>query len=709
MVYLKPYVHWKINNEAISYDDVDPNYLWATVVESKKGPINTPIICESNAQVQRIFGADMSAYFAQGAKYLVVVRAAAQSVSKQLQKAKAAIHIASDFVYKYVAQPRYVKNDAEYEFESYANDQETLYATGHAKTTGKTKGTYAEIVVKDNTIEGFTGNKYFIDSSAQVGQSLYELFELDGDNLTTANIYVKLISASGSETIDNGPKKYVKADGNKIPVNNVTSSSLKYKECDPNTGIIKDDAITIYTYDQVFDEKIEEIKVIEAAKVGPVIELEATFEGDYGLELVLYQNLLYKGYNITLTEEGNGYISITNATDLYNIVNRINDQNLNVKATLTDVGAEIVAVTRANPKLAADTTDYSDVAVGQILANTDETENLSINDKNKYFVELAEIDAADSFAGGNNGEWDVYTDRISDNYVVNAHKEALESLRLIKIAGIFCNYAEDVIQRQYILHGTDPSDPYYGMNSNVVCRWRYIVLGANEDDRESLSALKEKAETINDQYVLFMGQGLIDGGVQLLPYQCTPYLAGLRAKLNYGDSIFGGQSRKQIQGVTSKLEIAPLFAYEDKLVWEPLVYTELNEAGVLTFTTEYGQLSFTDGVTTRQTGTEEDEEGVMSILKYIQNGVQNICVGYIGRNIDSDIQAAIEMSITAFLEGMTSTDKTLIAIPDEDIKAYEVEVIMNSRRNQLIGKIYVNLKVTPVHALRQIEVEMTVQ
>lgn len=618
MVELKPYVHWKINNDTASYDNIDSNYLWATIVETNKGPINTPVVCESAGQADRIFGVDVEAYFAQGAEYLVVVRAAAESQDARFSYSTVSIATATDFVYKKVVQPRYQK-----------------------------------------TVDG--------------------------------------------ETVDNGPKKYALTGANgttKTYVNNIAGSSVKFQACDATTGVIpepeENTTPATYGYNEVYDDKAEEQVTIPAGT--PVITIDAKFPGNYPLSLVLYQNLTSNGYNITLEEEGNGYVAINNATDLINIVNRINDANLNAYASLTEKGAEIAEITRSSPKIA--NSDFSNVAIGQILALNENTP--------KYAVELQDVDAG-AFQLGSNGEWDETAGRVSDDYRVKAHKEALASLRLLNIAGIACLYGEDVIQREYLLHGNDPADPYAGMNSNVVCKWRYIIIGANDVDRDSIIALKDKAASIDDQYVLFMGQGLIDGNTILKPYECTLYLAGLRAKLSYGDSIFGGQSRKAIQPVSTRLRIAPLLAYEDAIVWEPLTYTELNEAGVLTFTSEYGQLTFTDGVTTKQSGNEEDEEGVVSILKYIQHGVQNICTRYIGRNINSDLQAGLEMSIASFLENMTSNDQTLIALPDEGIPAYEVEVVMNPRSSQLVGKIYVYLKVTPVHALRQIEVEMTVQ
>ena len=199
--------------------------------------------------------------------------------------------------------------------------------------------------------------------------------------------------------------------------------------------------------------------------------------------------------------------------------------------------------------------------------------------------------------------------------------------------------------------------------------------------------------------------GIIDSH-QLLPYECTQYIAGLRAKLNYDESIFGGQGRKRIRSI-GNLDIAPLFDYDDSYAWDPNTYTFLNENGVLTFTEEYGNITLTDGVTTIQSGSEEDEEGVMNILKYTQNAIYDAVLPYIGRNINADLENSINMAVESVLSTMRDTDQTLI--DTDEYSAYTVDISLGSRSNQLLGRIYIYLTITPVHALRQIEVEMTVQ
>ena len=330
---------------------------------------------------------------------------------------------------------------------------------------------------------------------------------------------------------------------------------------------------------------------------------------------------------------------------------------------------------------------------------------------------------------GSKGPWDIVTDRIASQYQAEAHANGLKTLQRIRIAGVFCMYGEDAIQRAYVEHGINSIEPEKGMNNNETCKWRTILLGANADNRSDIASLASKARSLNNQYILFLGHGLIDTGMtgyvstlsqtekvnyigassdnQLLPYECTQYIAGLRSKLDYGESIFGGQGRKRIRGV-GDLEIAPLTSYDKEYYWDPINYTKLNEAGVLTFTEDYGNITLTDGVTTVSSShDEEDEEGVMNILKYAQNAIYDVCLPYIGRNIDADLENSITTGIEKVLEEMKTTDQTLI--DTHEYPAYTVNVSLGSRRNQLLGRIYVYVTICPVHAVRQIEVEMTVQ
>lgn len=682
MVQGKPYVHWKITNERMS-TNIDYNYIWATVVESTKGPINTPVLCSNNQQVIRLFGVDLGGYFAQGAENLIVVRASAESKEHTLRPAEYDIKLGEDFVYK-IAVPevyetgenagkcKFIGDDdvfvvypdtitpyvcdedgtvktevTKYNFTSYAGSDATAeeYGVGVAELTGVTDELYSEVEVLVNEFDdSFVGRKFFILTSANAnGSTKYQLYEDAGT--TGTGLYVTITEQEGEP--------------------------VRYTGTTPVKQLIAED------------------KTIPAGTA--LVKLQAKFKGAYQIKLVLYENILYSGYNITLSEDGVGYVNMTNVLNLNSIVNIINDKDLNVYATLTEDGAKVMDIVKSSP-----IADIESATEGSLIAPSLEeaTYTFTLREEDTYLQ------------NGSNGEWE--DGRIAQAFQAQAHAEALESLRNVPVTGVFCVYGEDVIQREYVLHGEDPNNPAIGMNSDEVCKWRTILLGANEEDRESVGSLIAKAKALNNQYILFLGQGLIVDGVYYPPFIATQFIAGLRARLFYANSIFGGQSSKSIRPINSSIVIAPLFAYQEAVVWQPDIYTELNEAGVLTFTNEYGNLSVTDGVTTSQLA-EEDEEAVINILKFAQKGVHDICVNYIGRNINADLQSSLEMEISAFLETMTSDDQALVAVEADNLKAYEVEVFMNSRSTQLVGKIFVYLKITPVHALRQVEVSMTVQ
>ena len=47
-----PYTHWKIKDN-IDLTEIDPVYLWGTVVETDKGPIDTPVFVTNANQAKK--------------------------------------------------------------------------------------------------------------------------------------------------------------------------------------------------------------------------------------------------------------------------------------------------------------------------------------------------------------------------------------------------------------------------------------------------------------------------------------------------------------------------------------------------------------------------------------------------------------------------------------------------------------------------------
>ena len=782
MVLGEPYIHFTINNEPLE-QEIDYNYTWATTIESEKGPVNQPTLVSTASQAQAIFGVDMRPYFAQGAGALIIVRVTGESALKKPSKGIYSFNTKED-INIYRAEQATLEV---YDFTSYASSAENAdeYASGSVKITGKMDSitnettnkttNYTQVEVITNTESSFVGRKFFIQNDAKVSSTKYELFEDNNGKVgDSANIFVTINEHYSHKlyytALDDGTNKtyvplieYRNAQGVLMPESYIDAWQPNGRCVVDNDGNVLS---TIYNSSGVKPFLTPVGRTIEAGS--PLFTVTSKYEGDYGITISTSKSINISestnddGYSIVLTDPALGTIRINNGYDVLKIVNRINDKGFNFEAQATNYGLAITDAMHANteyiatktianyPTLIIPNADSVAIPEGTFITlakdSNGQTTYLTEEEAKRIATDLktgsssANVEAIDYainlveagnqvLVGGSNGEWDTLRKRIPAKGTLqfDAHKKGLDLLRRLRIAGVFCMYGEVDIQRAYVEHGIDSIEPEKGMNNNLTCKWRTIILGADKTDRDSKTSLAARAAALSDQYTLLLGQGLIDTGYygeaftmntsekhhygiidshQLLPYECTQYVAGLRAKLNYDESIFGGQGRKRIRSI-GNLQIAPLFDYEEKYDWDPKTYTYLNESGVLTFTEDYGQITLTDGVTTIQTGFEEDEEGTMNILKYAQNGIYDICLPYIGRNINGDLEQSITMEIQSFLERMKVTDQSII--DTDEFSAYELDVSLGSRNTQLLGRIYIYLKITPVHALRQIEVEMTVQ
>lgn len=802
MVQGTPYVHWKIKQRE-NLSEIDPTYLWGTVIETNKGPIDEPVFIRNPEESKKIFNYNLDPFFANGGRYVAVVRAYAG----EPKAAVFDITLDEDFSYVYVDNDYYEKGDKgikatvrvdditakkpkavtkgkiPYAFTSFgAATNGTQYGTGVAQATGVVSGKYTEIIVKSNDADTpeqtFTGQKFYVLTELPEGQTRRQLFKkAAGQDPIDVWVEITEIVEEVNVAFKEGRWRICDEDGviSYFYDDNGVSKQAVQLPNDENyyiEGTTQDnktqdgkklDASVLYT--KSFNESdvkrivISKVKVIPADE--PIAKVEALYKGDFLVPISIAKDLR-TGYRISVTDSENYTILISSATTLKYIVQRINERAQNVKAYLTASGEDVQKVFSSTLVPAVDGEDvngnpiilptienevdvnlekYNDaivnnkIPVGSIFTKTKATEEVDIDNNIVYALDDYEIKLTEivSYLGdGSNGSWDSDEKRIREEDRIAAHKEALDHLATVKLAGIFCNYGEDDLQRVYYEH-VSVSEPE-GMNSAEVCKWRSLIVGANANDRindlgqEPGFKLIDKATSIDNENILFLGQGLIDDGFipndierakdtdssadefQLLPYQTTQYIAGLRSKLFYGDAIFGGEAKKEIKGV-GNIRIAPLFAGENKLLWQPDNYIALNEKGVLTFTQEYDQLSLTDGVTTRQTPLEEDEESIQSIIKYAKQNVHAALQEYIGMNVLGGLQSAMDGSVRNVLLAMQEQDQTLIAIPSEGLDAFDSEIVLIPKSNaqQTLARAYVYLKLTPVHALRQIEVELTVQ
>lgn len=708
-----PYVHWKINDE-VTLAEIDPVYLWGTIIETNKGPLNTPVFITSAEQGKKIFNFDFTPFFINGGRALVVMRAYATDGTFGPSYGKFDFLLDQEFSYIYVDYDYYNEGD------EYPKATIKLGVSAAEETA-------VERPKVDNSETGTEFNVAFF-------QGRWRLSDANGE----INYYYK--DAKDNDTI----KKAVKlTDAATQKVGYFPANTTEYSE----EALLSQSALFTKAYNEsdVTRTIIAKKQTIDADTA--VAQIVAKYPGDYEVP-VSVQKDIRQGYRVSVKESDDYTIMLSGATTLSYITSRINERAENIIASVTDEGKDLEKVftqTLQIPPLVnpadptagyvsadqiADYTAYAQehsLPIGTIFQKVKEDGSL---DDAGYTFELQQT--VTYLADGSNGPWDDRKFRLPEDKVLAAHQDALDHLANIKLSGIFCMYGEDDLINIYTNH-VSTTEPQ-GMNSSEVCKWRTLIIGANETDRISDNPLDpgfnmcDKAVAIDSADVLFLGQGLIDDGYvpetgvsaqdfdpaalpgQLLPYQCTQYIAGLRSGLFYGNAIFGGQTSKRIRGV-GNLDIAPLFDGESKLLWQPQSYRKLNEYGVLTFTKDYGQISLLDGVTTRQSPLEEDEEGVQSIVKYAKHGVHEVLQTFIGRNITGDLQSAMEVAVQNVLSNMATQDLTLVALPDEGYDAFDVDVVLAPKSNaqQILAKAYVYLKLTPIHALRQIEVELTVQ
>lgn len=712
-----PYVHWKINDE-VTLAEIDPVYLWGTVIETNKGPLDTPVFITSAEQGQKIFNFDFRPFFVNGGRALVVMRAYATDGTFGPSYGKFDFLLDQKFSYIYV------------DYDYYNDGDE------YPKATIKLVTTAAE----ETAVE-----RPAVDSSSE-GENIFNVAFFQGRwRLCDANGEINYYYKDGNDEIQQAVKLTNTA---------VTPNKTGYFPAGTTTysdeGALSQSALFTKAYNEsdVTRTIVAKESVIDADTA--VANIVAKYPGDYEVP-VSVQKDIRQGYRVSVKESDDYTIMLSGATTLSYITSRINERAENIVASVTDEGKNLEKVfsqTLQIPPLAtagdeasgyANPNDLSaytahaqtySLPIGTIFQKVKEEDGKYVIDENGYTFELQQT--VTYLADGSNGPWDAAAFRLPAEKVLEAHQDALDHLANIKLSGIFCLYGEDDLINIYTNH-VSTTEPQ-GMNSSEVCKWRTLIIGANEQDRINDNPLDpgfnmcDKAVAIDSADVLFLGQGLIDTGYlpetgvtaqdfdsaalpgQLLPYQCTQYVAGLRSGLFYGNSIFGGQTSKRIRGV-GNLDIAPLFDGESKLLWQPQSYIKLNQYGVLTFTKDYGQISLLDGVTTRQSPLEEDEEGVQSIVKYAKHAVHEVLQTYIGRNITGDLQSAMEVAVQGVLSNMASQDLTLVPLPDEGYEAFDVDIVLAPKSNaqQILAKAYVYLKLTPVHALRQIEVELTVQ
>lgn len=233
----------------------------------------------------------------------------------------------------------------------------------------------------------------------------------------------------------------------------------------------------------------------------------------------------------------------------------------------------------------------------------------------------------------------------------------------------------------------------------------------------SVDNITKPCEALDSEYMVYVGQGVVFQGQDekkikedriLSPLECVQLYTGIRSgKLAYHNAIFGGETKKILTGVK---KIRPL--NQGDIYRRPTrdEYIDLNEHGVLTFKQEYRNVTFVEGVTTKQTLGPLQYENIMAIVIYTSKRLIDTCKPFQGQNLSEDIRASLKTQLEDVLETIRQTDNSLIGIDGYNLPPYSVNVQMGAfvefdkyGELQRQSKITVEAKIVPAGALREIE------
>jgi len=476
-----------------------------------------------------------------------------------------------------------------------------------------------------------------------------------------------------------------------------------------------------------------------------VVKITAATPGTSGHEVSIVKSpTSNKAYNLTVTIDGVGSKKYQNLSSLQNVVKKINskfadylkaellfdeEKALKLSATqsliktssgfevknTSEVGENDVVVSNGpfNP------TRLQKNEVGGVVQN-----GLTGGSNGKLYKTDGTISNVEIPAGGINdipassvGTGD--SDPNIDTTLVYAYREAFEIMRNEEILGLATLSNSEVVQNELIDHINEMIDPeVYQYRFGITAFLDYPGVDSNgrqngTTDIDSAN-LTDSVSHIDNPFIVMIGQGVVfeEEGVRynLLPHEAVQLYTGLRSALNYGEAIYGGNSKKVLIGVK---DVLPLTTDGSIITREDV--EAINEAGLITFKKEYKEVTFLEGVTTAQDNPVLSHESVMSIVNHVLKRLVTVAKPFQGENVTEDLKSSLINALTTELQNITDTDQTLIALADYNIPPYAVDVqatVMagfNDAGEYIRETHYlVTVKIVPVGALRSITLSVVV-
>ncbi len=460
------------------------------------------------------------------------------------------------------------------------------------------------------------------------------------------------------------------------------------------------------------DEPVWEIDTL-AANQKPILKVTATSEGASNHKVIITKSLTGAGYNLSVSIEGVTAKNYQNLRNLTSVVKKINTKfAAYLSAKLLVPENEFNAETNGkefNREQFVEAVDDGSLVGGSngVMLNTD-------GSKSNVLVTDATDGLTKKQGHGQNGTF-LDNETNPEATLRAAYEKAFKKIQEVDLIGIATLSNSHAVQNAMVEHINDVNDPETAqLRFGITGYLDYVENPTTLAEQTSIDMLTAETEFINNEWIIYIGQGLIfeQDGVRrtLKPYEAVQVYTGLRSALGYSEAIFGGEPKKVLNGIKDTLPVTT-----DGTLIVKADIERLNEAGVITFKKEYGEVTFQEGVTTIQDEDILSYESMMSIVAYVTKRLIRIAKPYQGRLLTEDLKATLTTALSAELKAITDTDGTLMALEDFNIPPYDIQVYSAAKTkfdesNQLIreSKIIIQARIVPVGALRDIDLGVIV-
>lgn len=451
-----------------------------------------------------------------------------------------------------------------------------------------------------------------------------------------------------------------------------------------------------------------------------------------------------KAYNLTVTIEGVGSKKYQNISSLENIVKKINSKFADyIVAELLIDEAKALAL-ESTQSLIKNADGSFSTKLTSAVENTDTVVCTGTFSAARLQQNTVNGVVNTTLSGGSNGKLRKTDGSVSDlaipdtglkagmtgtgtgdndpnvdTTLLYAYREAFEIMADVDILGLATLSNAEVVQNELAEHINEMIEPEtYKYRIGVTGFLDYPAKDSNGNVNASteidISDLTDSTSHIDNPFMVMIGQGVVfeEDGVKynLLPHEAVQLYTGLRSALNYGEAIYGGNAKKVLIGVKDTL---PLVTDGSIITKEDI--ESVNEAGLITFKKEYGDITFLEGVTTAQDNPVLSHESVMMIVLHVLKRLIRVSKPFQGENVTEDLKSSLVNALSNELKNITDTDRTLVALEDYNVPPYSVEVQatviagFNDAGEYIRESHYlVTVKIVPVGSLRSITLSVIV-